>query len=128
MFRLLDANGDAVCRPHAKLIHVAGMMRHTAIERMKADPPSRVENAENWVSRVVRGKREESSPEEHRQFSYVPLPSIGHEHADAMIRNVMVVAPLGMERELEYLAARLSGEPLNSTAALWHKCLNGKDL
>ena len=86
------------------------MTRHVAIDRMKDDPPSWIEDPDGWVSRVVRGRRDERSIEEHNQFSYVPLPSIGHEHADAMIRNVMIVAPLGMDRELEYLAGRLSGE------------------
>ncbi|MCI0541677.1 MAG: type I-U CRISPR-associated protein Csb2 [Verrucomicrobiales bacterium] len=112
VFKLLDANEDAYRYPHAKLIHIAGMLRHAAIERMNADPPSWIKDP-NWINRVVRGKRDESSADEHRQISYVPLPSIGHEHADAMIRNVMIVAPLGMDRELDYLSERLSGEVLN---------------
>jgi hypothetical protein len=99
VFKLLDANEDAYRHPHAKLIHIAGMVRHAAIQRMEADPPSWIEHPADWINRVVRGKRDESSTVEHRQFSYVPLPSIGHEHADAMIRNVMVVAPMGMDRE-----------------------------
>ncbi len=116
VFKLLDANDDAYRYPHAKLVHIAGMVRHAAIERMKADPPSWINDPADWINRVVRGKRDESSADEHRQFSYVPLPSIGHEHADAMIRNVMVVAPLGMDRELDYLSERLSGEVLNPRA------------
>ena len=51
-------------------------------------------------------------PSLHRQFSYVPLPSIGPFHADAMIRNMMIVAPLGMERELNFLAEQLNGQAL----------------
>ena len=85
VFKLLDANGDPIRCPHATLIHVTSRVRQTAIERMKADPPTSVENTDKWISSVVRGKRDESSAEEHRQFSYVPLPSVGHEHADAMI-------------------------------------------
>jgi CRISPR-associated protein Csb2 len=111
VFKLLDASEDRVRYPHAKLIHVAGMTRHLAIYRMSRVPPGWVDPAE-WVNRVVRGKRDESCQDEHRQFSYVPLPSIGHEHSDAMIRNVMIVAPLGMDRELAYLAEKLNGELL----------------
>jgi CRISPR-associated protein Csb2 len=114
VFKLLDPNGDAIRYPHASLIYVTRMLRQTAIERMRADPPSWIEDPDNWVGRVVHGKRDKSSPQKHRQFSYVPLPSVGHEHADAMIRNVMIIAPLGMECELAYLAGRLSGELLNS--------------
>ena len=112
VFKLLDANEDAYRYPHATLVHIAGMVRHLAIERMKVDPPNWIEDSADWIKCAVRGKRDESSASEHRQFSYVPLPSIGHEHADAMIRNVMIVAPLAMQRELEYLSERLSGELL----------------
>lgn len=112
VFKLVDDNEDAYRYPHAKLIHIAGMMRHLAITVMKKAMPPWIENSDDWVSRVVRGKRDAASNDEHRQLSYVPLPSIGHAHADAMIRNVMVIAPLGMDRELAYLAERLSGEAL----------------
>jgi CRISPR-associated protein Csb2 len=111
--RLLDPNQDPYRYPHAKLIHIAGMVRHVAIQQMQDDPPSWIKDQPSWINRVVRGKRDESAVDAHRQFSYVPLPSIGHEHADAMIRNVMIVAPLGMDRELAYLAERLNGEFLN---------------
>jgi CRISPR-associated protein Csb2 len=109
VFKLVDENEDAFRYPHAKLIHIAGMTRHAAIERMKADRPVWIDSPADWINRTVRGKRDEALENGHRQFSYIPLPSIGHEHADAMIRNVMIVAPLGMERELEYLAERLDG-------------------
>jgi CRISPR-associated protein Csb2 len=112
VFKLLDANDDAYRYPHPRLVHIAGMVRHLAIKCMRADPPSWLQDASDWINCVVRGKRDESFSDQHRQFSYVPLPSIGHEHADAMIRNVMVVGPLGMDRELDYLAERLNGEPL----------------
>lgn len=111
VFKLLDANEDTFCYPHDKLIHIASMVRSAAVERMTDDPP---ENSNGWVQRVVYGKRDDSSVEEHRQFSYVPLPSIGHEHSDAMIRNVMIVVPLGMDRELKHLAERLDGERLKA--------------
>lgn len=114
MFKLLDADGDTVRFPHAKLLQVSRMTRLVAIDRMNAaGSPSGIENSSDWVNCVVRGTRDKTSPGEHRQFSYVPLPSIGPEHADAMIRNVMIVAPLGMERELEYLTERMKGEFLN---------------
>ena len=56
-------------------------------------------------------RRNECIRGDHQQFSYVPLPSIHDKvaHADAMIRNVMIVAPLGMEPELNHLADRLDG-------------------
>ncbi len=110
VFKLLDANEDVYRYPHAKLIHIAGMVRHAAIQRMKDDPPSWIEDSANWLENFVSGHR--GSTEQHQQLSFVPLSSIGHAHADALIRNVMLVAPLGCERELEYVAERLNGEQL----------------
>jgi len=111
VFKLIDANEDAYRHPHAKLIHVAGMVRHVAIERMKAvGAPAWIEDGTNWLETFVCGHRGNS--EQHEQISYVPLPSIGHQHADAMIRNVMLIAPHGCDRELEHVAQRLNGEEL----------------
>jgi len=111
VFKLLDANEDPYRYPHAKLVHIAGMVRHAAIERMKEDVPSwKIDKSANWLESFVCGHRGDA--EQHQQLSYIPLPSIGHEHADAMIRNVMLIAPLGFERELDYVAERLNGEQL----------------
>ena len=91
VFKLLDPNEDPARYPHAKLVHIAGMVRHLSIKAM-CDAGKEAD----FVSRFVRGKRDPSAGEEHKQISYVPLPSIGHEHADGIIRNVMLVAPSGM--------------------------------
>lgn len=114
VFKLLDPNEDPARYPHAKLVHIAGMVRHLAIAAMLKDPPPWIAPADrdDFVNRVIRGKRDPSVGDEHKQISYVPLPSIGHEHADAIIRNVMLVAPLGCERELTYLAEHIDGESL----------------
>ena len=112
VFKLVDENDDAWRYPHAKLVHIAGMARHVAIQTMTRNPPPWIEDAEEWVNRVVRGKRDESAGGEHKQFSYIPLPSIGHAHADALIRNVMIVAPLGLEREFHHVTELLDGQVL----------------
>ena len=107
IFKLLDPNEDPARYPHAKLIHIAGMVRHLAIEVM-----TKAGEDGEFVSRFIRGKRDPSAGDKHKQISYVPLPSIGHEYADGIIRNVMLVAPLDMEPELAYLAKRIDGQPL----------------
>jgi len=107
VFKLVDENDEPARYSHAKFIHIAGMVRHLAIAAMtkaNADP--------DFINRVVRGKRDESSADEHKQFSYVPLPSIGHQHADSIIRNVMIIAPPDMDRELKRVAALLDGQRL----------------
>jgi CRISPR-associated protein Csb2 len=112
VFKLTDENEDPVRYPHAKFIHIAGMVRHIGIQAMTRHPPPFIKDPTEWINRVVRGKRDEAATDAHKQFSYIPLPSIGHTHADAMIRNLMIIAPLGMERELNYLAERLDGQVL----------------
>lgn len=111
IFKLLDVNEDTYRYPHAKFMHIAGMVRHAAIEIMKKDPPHWRQNDDAWVENFICGHRGDSELP-HHQLSYVPLASIGHEHADALIRNVMIIAPFGFERELEYLAQRLDGYKL----------------
>jgi CRISPR-associated protein Csb2 len=112
VFKLLDDNLETTRYPHLLLAHIAAVVRHAAIECMKdgRNAPSWMSEAERgpWVSRFVRGKNEPPR-DDHQQISYVPLPSIGHAHSDAMIRNVMLIAPIGRERELEHVAARLDG-------------------
>jgi CRISPR-associated protein Csb2 len=114
IFKLLDPNEDPARYPHAKLIHIAGMTRHVAIQAMLKDPPPWIPESERaeWVNRVVRGKREAGSELPHQQMSYIPLPSIGSTHADGILRNVMLVGPVGMDREVAYLAERMKNEAL----------------
>lgn len=117
VFKLLDDDEDTVAYPHAKLIHVAGMVRHAAIKLMAKNPPRdlRGDSPEKWLEQYVAGHRQQADESDfrpHAQFSYVPLPSTGHVHADPAVRRVMIVAPLGDESWLEHLALRLDGAPL----------------
>ena len=95
-----------------RLIHLAGMVRCLAIKAMGKSPPQGV--AGDWVESYVAGHVLNANTE-HRQFSYIPLPSIGHAHTDPSIRRVMIVAPLGDDTLLTHLARRLEGERLKPT-------------
>jgi CRISPR-associated protein Csb2 len=90
-------------------MHIAGMVRHLAKATMQRSPPTEVDAG--WVERYVVGHRDEDA-EDHRQFSYLPLPSIGYEHADQAVRRVMIAAPVGGDAWLEHLAQRLAGRRL----------------
>lgn len=111
VFKLLDENHDPARYPHAKLVHVAGMVRHAAIESLKGKAPRGVADPGEWLNRFVRGKGENTEAS-HEKLSFVPLPSIGHEHADAMIRNIMLVAPVGCEDQLDFVARYIDGRQL----------------
>lgn len=109
VFELRNLDGSRFRYPPRKLIHIAGMVRHLAIEAMKQDPPRDVDN--DWVETYVAGHAKERSAD-HRQLSYLPLPSIGHAHADPGVRRVMIVAPVGDGDWLDHLARRLAGQVL----------------
>ena len=120
VFRLVDANGDPFPYPHRKLIHIAGMVRHLAIEQMKSDPPAGVDDG--WVRRYVAGHQDaedRQAGKPHAQFSYLPLPSIrriSEVPTDPAIRLVMISAPIGDDLLLHHLAKRLEGPPLKPIA------------
>jgi CRISPR-associated protein Csb2 len=86
------------------------MVRHLAKETMQQSPPS--DAPKDWLERYVVGHRNEKSTGEHRQFSYLPLMSLGHRHVDQAVRRVMIAAPVGDEAWLAHLAQRLEGKVL----------------
>ncbi|MCI0365529.1 MAG: type I-U CRISPR-associated protein Csb2 [Phycisphaerales bacterium] len=134
IFELRNTDGSRFSYPHAKLIHIAGMVRHMAIEAMKKNPPCGGDD--DWVETYVAGHRkpgnaqlsklskcrddeDESQQREaftgsdvHRQLSYLPLPSIGHEHTNPSVRRVMIAAPIGDDAWLDHVARRLAGQVL----------------
>ncbi len=105
VFALRTASDDTYRYAHAKLMHIAGMTRRASIKAMKYAPSGM---SEDWVKSFVAGHRKEGE-NDHKQFSYIPLSSIGNEHSDAMIRRVMIAAPLGCDAELRHLAEQLDG-------------------
>ncbi len=117
VFKLLDANDDTYSYSQSKLIHIAGMVRHLAIECMKTNPPTdlRDYSFEDWLRAYVAGHlsdEDKAANQPHAQFSFVPLPSIGHPHTDPSIRRVMIISPLGDDAWLEHLSRQLAGEEL----------------
>ena len=108
VFELRNTDGSRFRYSHRRLIHIAGMVRHVAIAAMKEDPPRGA--AKEWVETYVAGHADANS--DHRQFSYLPLPSAGQEYTDPGVRRVMIVAPCGDDAWLDHLAQRLAGEQL----------------
>ncbi len=111
VFELRNMDGSRFRYPHRKLVHLAGMVRHLAIEAMKASPPAGTDD--DWTETYVAGHAQEGEPE-HRQLSYLPLPSVRHQHVDPGVRRVMIVAPLGDDAWLEHVARHLAGRQLES--------------
>lgn len=109
VFELRNSDGTRFRYPHRKLIHIAGMVRHLAINAMKASPPTGLGG--DWVETYIAGHAVADAPG-HRQLSYLPLPSIGHLHTDPGVRRIMIVAPLGDHAWLDHVSRHLAGLPL----------------
>lgn len=112
VFELRRDDGGRFDYPQDRLIHIAGMVRHLAITAMKQAPPEGVDA--EWVDRYVAGHNCDNAAD-HSQFSYLPLLSSGHQHADHKIRRVMIAAQPGDDRLLQHLARRLNGQQLKPT-------------
>lgn len=110
VFDLRKTNGNRFRYPHRKLIHLAGMIRHLAIEAMKVSPPVGVDD--DWVETYIAGHVKERE-REHRQMSYLPLPSVGYQYTDPGVRRIIIVTPLGDDSWLDHVARRLAGQLLN---------------
>lgn len=121
IFELRNIDGSRFRYPHRRLIHIAGMVRHLAIEAMR-HPGNRPRGVDdNWLDTYIAGhsEKDESTLGEmsakndgHRRLSYLPLPSVGHEHADPGVRRVMICAPVGDDAWLGHVAKRLAGQAL----------------
>lgn len=94
------ADGSAATFWSANVAQLAGQIRHAA-----KNAAGRCGWDQSMINAYVCGH---DAPEEHR-LAFLPLPSIGHPHADAMIRRALVVAPTGDEDPLRQLRARLIG-------------------
>jgi CRISPR-associated protein Csb2 len=84
---------------------VAAWFRHASAAVLKDSP-------DIDIGAFVLGHTEDSPDQSHR-LSFVPLSSIGHDHADGRIRRVMIVEPpTGDGKVVDRLAARLRGVSL----------------
>jgi CRISPR-associated protein Csb2 len=109
VFELRNTDGSRFRYPHRKLLHIAGMVRHLAIAAMEKDPPRDV--AGDWVETYVAGHAK-TGFKYHRQLSFLPLPSVGHEYTDPGVRRVIVAAPVGDDAWLDHVVRRLAGQAL----------------
>lgn len=70
---------------------VAAMLRSLACRCAKADTHEFPGGAEVYVA----GHVEERNGQTPERFSYLPLPTIGHEHVDGLIRRLLIAEPFG---------------------------------
>jgi CRISPR-associated protein Csb2 len=87
---------------------VAAMLRHVACEAAKGDSHKFPGGSERYVAGHA-SDRNDLSP----RFSYLPLPTVGHWHADGMIRRMFVAEPYGSDgTQVRWAAQRLRNRTL----------------
>jgi len=88
---------------------VAAMLRSLANRRAREDTHEFPGGSESYVAGHVGHNRFPPPP----RFSYLPLPTIGHEHADGLIRRVLIAEPHGGDgSHAAWAAQRLRNQPL----------------
>jgi CRISPR-associated protein Csb2 len=111
--------GGLAPMPPERAVHVAAMLRHAACEAAMSDLDPDGWRTDQWSLQFVAGHGPPGTPKRrakddaHPRFSYLPLPSVGHAHADGMIRRVLIAEPvLGDGRSASWAAKRLNGVEL----------------
>ncbi len=87
---------------------VAAMLRSLACRHARSDSHVFPGGSDAYVAGYV-GAEDECPP----RFSYLPLPTIGHDYADGMVRRVAVVEPIGGDgAQARWAEQRLRGAAL----------------
>ena len=131
VLRPIDKDAGYVSFPAERAVCVAAMVRHAACDAAMADlendsvgnPLPDAWRTNEWSLRFVAGHGPEGAPkrrtkhDSHPRFSYLPLPSINHEHADGAIRRAILAEPFGGDgRSARWAAQRLNGAVLMDEA------------
>jgi len=82
---------DGVAFPQENANEVAAMLRSLACRCARADTHEFPGGSEAYVAGHVADECGHTPP----RFSYLSLPTIGHEHADGMIRRLLIAEPYG---------------------------------
>jgi len=119
VLRPLDGDGSYAAFSAERSVCVAAMLRHLACRAAQNDLDSNGWRSGEWALRFVAGHGPEGAPKRralndtHPRFSYLVLPTIGHPHADGMIRRVLIAEPWGGDgRSARWAAQRLAGAVL----------------
>lgn len=105
-FALRSPDGAPIRPPDwSRGMEVAGWLRHACGQVLKE------ERLGIDIESYVYGHTEGKPGERGEYMSYLPLPSIGHKHADGRIRRVSIAEPASADgRVVNFLQARLSRE------------------
>jgi CRISPR-associated protein Csb2 len=107
-FELRKDNGDWATFRHTDAAKVAAMLRMLAVESARNDSHQFPGGWEHYV-KGEKNEAREGAP----RFSYLPLPTTRHKHADGLIRRILIAEPFGGDgRHARWAARRLVGQDL----------------
>ena len=119
VFEIRNADDHWVALPHENVVFAAAMLR-SLLCRNEGDIRNRDDfaarfpeiNPEVYLAGHANGARD-TPP----RFSYLPLPSIVHRHADGFIRRLMIAEPYGGDGKcVEWVKRCLYGQELTDPA------------
>lgn len=94
---------------HTQIARVAAMVRHAAIQAARQSKQS----FPGGVERFVAGHASSEDDEPLARFSYLPLPTTNHPHADGGVRRVIIAEPAGSDgRYARWIQGALDAQPL----------------
>ncbi|MEX0887183.1 MAG: type I-U CRISPR-associated protein Csb2 [Phycisphaeraceae bacterium] len=106
VFKLLNDEGGTCSFWPTRVRDLAAMLRHQAHHAAK-----RADWDPRTIGGYVCGHGDNGGPPPANRLSYLPIPSIGYQYTDGLIRRVAIAeAPGGDGRRLEEMADRLVGQ------------------
>lgn len=121
ILRPVDSDAEFASIPPEKANHLAANLRHAACRAALADRDPTTWRTDDWSLRFVAGHGPSGTPKRraaddaHPRFSYLPIPSIGHPHADGLIRRAVIAEPPGSDgHSAAWAAIRLNGAILEA--------------
>ena len=85
-----DGGGGFAAFPVSKSPALVALVRDLALQRLKVDLGA---GEENRAEGLLKGRKDASAVEMKQRIRLIPLPSIGHRHADGAIRRILVEVP-----------------------------------
>ncbi len=115
--RAPDAQAAFVPWPFTKIVSLVEHVRDSAAERLRNAQPDRADE----IDRVFIG-REATEADKLSRLKIMPIPSVGHQHADRAIRRLLIEIPANCPLRADDIAWSFSGLPVASdgeTGEVW---------
>lgn len=123
--RAPDTQAAFVPWPSTKIVSLVECVRDSAAEKLKKAQPDKA----GEIDRVFVG-REATEADKLSRLRIIPIPSVGHPHADRAIRRLMIEIPTNCPLRAEDIAWSFSGLPVASdgkTGEVWSLLMAAED-